>query len=438
MKLDPSESFNNSGSLRVEVLDAADLPAGDRNGFSDPFCRFVLNGKEVYKTKIQKKTLHPAWNEFFEVPIRSRTAAIFEVNVFDWDFGDKADFLGKAAINLDVLDPLERQEVNLGLDGKSGAIRLRMLFKPEFVMRSRQGSSTFSGTFSTPGKIVGAPVKTVGKGAVAITGGLVKGASFMGRGFKRGNSRTASEQLEETPTSNGVGESSAATNGVNHESPTVSQTPTAIADKELPATPTQRRSRSFGAVGSPAGASSAETGTATISVISAAGFPVGTKVEVKIVQETSKGPKEVLRTKHIKTKTGEVDWEKESSVESKKISCSADSQFKIGVYDHATFGGSDELGETPFFIDDQGQGGQKTIKVGAGSVVVASSFEPNAPGTAGSNAVGSNGADNASTIGSAPSSPNAGGLGVEKKSGGTLRRSFMGRRDRERSATPGQ
>ncbi|KAI7096298.1 tricalbin, partial [Hortaea werneckii] len=30
MELDPSESFNNSGNLRVEVLDAADLPAADR------------------------------------------------------------------------------------------------------------------------------------------------------------------------------------------------------------------------------------------------------------------------------------------------------------------------------------------------------------------------------------------------------------------------
>jgi Ca2+-dependent lipid-binding protein len=38
MRLDPSESFNNQGTLRVDVLDAADLPAADRNGYSDPYC----------------------------------------------------------------------------------------------------------------------------------------------------------------------------------------------------------------------------------------------------------------------------------------------------------------------------------------------------------------------------------------------------------------
>jgi hypothetical protein len=173
MRLDPSESFNNQGILRVDVLDAADLPAADRNGFSDPYCKFVLNDLDVYKTKTQKKTLHPAWNEYFEVPVRSRTAADFVVNVYDWDFGDKADFLGKSSINLELLEPFTPQEVTLTLDGKSGKIRLRMLFKPNYVVRSRQGSSTFSGTFALPGKVIGAPVKGVGKGAAFVGGNVV-------------------------------------------------------------------------------------------------------------------------------------------------------------------------------------------------------------------------------------------------------------------------
>lgn len=60
MELDPSESINNMGTLRVDVLDADDLPAADRNGYSDPYCKFNLNDKDIHKTKIQKKSLHPA------------------------------------------------------------------------------------------------------------------------------------------------------------------------------------------------------------------------------------------------------------------------------------------------------------------------------------------------------------------------------------------
>lgn len=89
MELDPSESINNMGTLRVEVLDAADLPSADRNGFSDPYCKFRIEDKEIFKTKVQKKTLHPAWNEFFETPIKTRIGSDFRVDVYDWDFGDR-------------------------------------------------------------------------------------------------------------------------------------------------------------------------------------------------------------------------------------------------------------------------------------------------------------------------------------------------------------
>jgi Ca2+-dependent lipid-binding protein len=46
-----------------------DLPAADRNGKSDPYCRFVLNGEEVHKSEVKKKTLNPKWGENFEVEV---------------------------------------------------------------------------------------------------------------------------------------------------------------------------------------------------------------------------------------------------------------------------------------------------------------------------------------------------------------------------------
>ncbi|KAK3657401.1 Tricalbin-2 [Elasticomyces elasticus] len=411
MQLDPSESFNNAGNLRVEVLDAADLPAADRNGYSDPYCKFMLNGKEVHKTKTQKKTLHPAWNEFFEVSVRSRTAAQFEVHVFDWDFANEADFLGKAVIPLNELQPFEQQEVTLGLDGKSGTIRFKMLFKPDYVIRSRQGSSTFSGTFATPGKVIGAPVKGVGKGAVFVGGGMAKGAGFLGRGFKR---RTASQQVvpQDGEVNGGAAEARDAgmedrpsTSANGHASqPSLD----GYGSKDLPATPTHNRVTSSGGMSR---AQAAESGTATITVVSASGFEGDPKLEVHVLHETSKGLKEVIKTDHRKPKDGEVQFESES----KKLQCPADSQFRLQVKDHKTFG-SDLIGEGPFFINDQAQGGQQEVRIGTGVVVLRTSFQPVA-------------GDNVSMMGSVMAGNDS---PASNKKGGLNR--FISRKDR--SVTP--
>ncbi|KAF2766811.1 tricalbin [Teratosphaeria nubilosa] len=384
MQLDPSESFNNSGTLRVDVLDATDLPAADRNGYSDPYCRFNLNGKEVYKTKTQKKTLHPAWNEFFEVPVRSRTAAKFDVHVMDWDFGDKADFLGGASINLDMLQPFQSQEVVLGLDGKSGTVRLKMVFKPDYVVRSRQGSSTFSGTFAAPGKVIGAPVKGVGKGAVLVGGGVAKGASFLGRGFKR---RTNSGMVPETPVEDSAPNSSevvrdahsnavaAPVLGDGFGSPPQSSSGFA----STPSTPHHRDTSTASSSLTPNQRPADEVGTATITVVSASGFGEDNKIAVHIVHDTGSTHKEVLKTDHPKPKDGIVHYRDET----KKVQCTADTAFKVKVMHHKTFG-SDPLGEAPFYITDSASGSEKNLSVGDGTVVISSSFVPADGGSAGS------------------------------------------------------
>ena len=400
MRLDPSESINNSGSLRVEVLDAANLPAADRNGYSDPFCKFILNEKTVHKTQTIKKTLQPAWNESFEVQIRSRTTAQFEVHVYDWDFGDKSDLLGKAAINLDMLEPFQPQEVRLSLNGKSGTVRLRMLFKPDYVVRSRQGSSTFSGTFAVPGKVIGAPVKGVGKGAVFVGGGVAKGASFIGRGLrKRKTSGTTAEGEDTTPDptiNEPVPESSPMSNG---DSPAGLRPMTAAhADSprsaanlqpETPSPSVHGRNRSWGSQSiastlgtfgtSPGGAAA---GTATVAIVAAYNYPPGAHVRVLLVRQGSKGGKDVHKTKAIKaSEGGEVKWAGDG--ETCRVACTADAQFKLRVVDHGSFHDR-ELGEGVFFVDDQGAGGaEKTVRAGTGSVVVRTGFAAAEKGAAG-------------------------------------------------------
>ena len=56
--------------LRVKVLQAKGLRAGDKGGTSDPYC-IVTCGKVKAKggkkkTKVVKKTLTPTWDEEFE------------------------------------------------------------------------------------------------------------------------------------------------------------------------------------------------------------------------------------------------------------------------------------------------------------------------------------------------------------------------------------
>lgn len=437
MDLDPSESLNNQGNLRVEVLDAADLPAADRNGYSDPYCKFNMNGKEIFKSKTQKKTLHPAWNEFFEVPVRSRTAAQFELVVYDWDFGDKADLLGRANINLDVLEPFRKQEVVLGLDGKSGTVRLSMLFKPDYVTRTRQGSSTMNGTFAIPGKIVGAPVKGVGKGAVFVGGGVAKGASFLGRGFRRrkSSSAAANGDAPDTGFPEVIDEDKSApfTNGADSPG---SPSRNAIPSIEAPGTPHSRvRSMGGASIAGAGGASpgrasmAVDNGTAVLSIVSATGFSTGKKIEVRVAHDSARGLKEVIRTKPMKTKGEAVAWE--DGIE-KRVPCQADAQFRISVREHHLMGSGEELGESAFFIDDTSPGGsEKELRVGSGTVVVRSRFEASGPGSSG-------GQDLSSIPGrGGPSSrgnDNSSMLGGVVGGGGSVRRSFMGRRDR--SVTP--
>lgn len=310
--------------------------------------------------------------------------------VWDWDLGGDADFLGKTEIPLGLLDPFTPQEYNLNLDGKSGSIRLRLLFKPTYVTRSRQGSSTFSGTFATPGKIVtgvaGAPIKGVGLAAH----GVGKGASFIKRGFR-------SKPKEET---NGSAvadiDSPPRDNSENFSLPKrgASLAPPADISSNVPAanslTPQHTRTKSQGAASmhSTMGAAAA-TGTANFTIVSANGFPPSSNVMVVVKQLGSKA-KVIHKTEHIKSPSGVVTFNDRK--ESFKTACSADTQFQIQVKGHNTFGSDDDLGEGLLFVDESGSGLEKQVKAGSGTVVMKSNFvlnpEINAPGSP-SNGTGS-------------------------------------------------
>ncbi|KAI5465856.1 C2 domain-containing protein [Mariannaea sp. PMI_226] len=370
MELDASESMNNMGNLRVDVLDAVELPSADRNGKSDPYCKFELNGQDIYKTKVIKKTLSPTWNEFFEVPVPSRTGAKFKLTVYDYDFADKPDLLGCADIPLDALDPFKPSENKYVLDGKSGSVRIRLLFRPDYVTRARQGTSTFGGTFSSgPGRIVtgvaGAPIK----GGAAVALGVGKSASFVRRGLfrKKDTNDIVEEDVPE------VIEPPAETpNGTHLRAPEdTSEFPLARPSTSNGNAFGHTRSRSVGQASIhstlPGGACG---GTANFTVVGATGFPPSTNLYVLITQISPK-EKTVGKTKHFKSGTGEWAFD-----ESFKFHCSPESQFKIEAKGEHLFGSDDDLGEHIYFVDETGTNTPKDLSVGSGMVTIRSNFQP--------------------------------------------------------------
>lgn len=372
MLLDPSESINNMGTLRVDVLDGANLPSADRNGYSDPFCKFELNGETVFKTQVQKKTLHPAWNEFFETEIPSRTAARFRCKVYDWDFASDADPLGGAEINLNLLEPFRPKEMNLALDGKSGTIRIRCLYRPAYVQRSGRGTSTFSGTFAVPGKIVtgvaGVPIKGVGMAASGIGSGVGKGASFIKHGFKSKKSVAENDSFSGLPadgfeTPNGQ-------TALAHNSPDVRPQTASASNVGATLTPHHTRSKSGSASIYSTGGGPAPTGNASFTIVSVHGYPPSSNVVVAIKQLPKE--KTIFKTKHVKSPSGSVTFD-----ESFTIACSADTQFQVQVKNHSTFGSDDILGQSLFVVDESGSQQEKLISAGPGHVVIKSHFEGN-------------------------------------------------------------
>lgn len=360
----------------------------------------------IHKTEVQKKTLHPAWNETFDVAVKSRTAAKFRLECWDWDRGGGDDLLGNADINLEILEPFEPQTITLDLDGKSGSLRLRLLFKPDYVIRSRQGSSTFRGTFNTPGKIVGAPVKGVGKVGTFVGGNVMnvgRGARGIFRRKKTGDSGDEAEDaVESVETPNGSTPKQSTSSMPPSSYPRIAVENGGAGNRDsrqtTPVTPPptgHQRSTSAGQDSMASGygpslGGKGDTGTAMFSILSAAGFD-GSNIRVFVRQHTSKGMKDVHKTKAAKsskgassdgTATSEVQFDEQA--ETFKISCRPEETFSLAVKDVHTFGNDKELGEGMLVVSDavsnlaaagDGGGAKKTVPIGNGSVVVKSSFQ---------------------------------------------------------------
>ncbi|XP_069797762.1 synaptotagmin-B isoform X4 [Narcine bancroftii] len=97
-----------ANQLTVGIIQAAELPALDMGGTSDPYVKVFLlpDKKKKYETKVQKKTLNPTFNEsfVFKVPYQELGGKTLMMAVYDFDRFSKHDCIGQVTVLMTKVD----------------------------------------------------------------------------------------------------------------------------------------------------------------------------------------------------------------------------------------------------------------------------------------------------------------------------------------------
>ncbi|XP_049651759.1 multiple C2 and transmembrane domain-containing protein 1 isoform X2 [Accipiter gentilis] len=126
--------------LDVTLRRGQNLAARDRGGTSDPYVKFKLGGKEVFRSKTIHKNLNPVWEEKACILIDNLREPLY-LKVFDYDFGLQDDFIGSAFLDLTSLELNKQTDVTLSLkdphypDHDLGSILLSVLLAPREEQR---------------------------------------------------------------------------------------------------------------------------------------------------------------------------------------------------------------------------------------------------------------------------------------------------------------
>ncbi|XP_047453029.1 synaptotagmin-1b [Mugil cephalus] len=95
-------------TLVVGILQAAELPAMDVGGSSDPYVKLYLlpDKKKKFETKVHRKTLEPSFNETFtfKVPYTELGGKSLVMTVYDFDRFSKHDAIGAVKIPMSGVD----------------------------------------------------------------------------------------------------------------------------------------------------------------------------------------------------------------------------------------------------------------------------------------------------------------------------------------------
>ncbi|KAF5313977.1 hypothetical protein D9611_006774 [Ephemerocybe angulata] len=309
--LEARESVNNQGIVRVELVDGNDVRAADRSGKSDPFAVFTLDGAKVFKSDTKKKTLNPEWNESFDLTVPSRVGSEFKVELFDWNQIEQAKSLGEGVIDLARIEAFELSEQNIPLytpkHGQKGHVRVRLVFQPAIIAKTRKNTSTLTST---------------GRALTQIGGLPARGGTRVLNVFKRNKQK---------------GESTADLSALPEPAP-VSQVPSGQASKPIGAGDEQLNAgvAAFPSMENGYQVTGAEPGTLRVTVVDAK--DLGSS-DWKPYVTFRVGDKE-HKTKHT-GRTATPEWN-----ESFKCAASAHTQkIYLWVHDHKTLGKDKDIGE---------------------------------------------------------------------------------------------
>ncbi|XP_029429004.1 multiple C2 and transmembrane domain-containing protein 1 isoform X2 [Rhinatrema bivittatum] len=121
--------------LDITLKRGHNLAARDRGGTSDPYVKFKIGGKEVFRSKTRHKNLNPVWEEHVCLLIDQLREPLY-IKVFDYDFGLQDDFMGSAFLDLTALEFNRSNDVLLNLkdprhpDHDLGSILLSVVLCP--------------------------------------------------------------------------------------------------------------------------------------------------------------------------------------------------------------------------------------------------------------------------------------------------------------------
>ncbi|KAL5259220.1 hypothetical protein ACHWQZ_G009618 [Mnemiopsis leidyi] len=135
----PFHEKHLTGILSITLVEACNLRPMNKDGSSDPYCKFKL-GHQKHKSKVLRRTLDPVWKERFEIRVYSDSSSILEISVYDYEeFGFSDNFIGSAEVDISEFEESKTYKRELDLEKNGG--RMICIFNLSRIDESSTDSS---------------------------------------------------------------------------------------------------------------------------------------------------------------------------------------------------------------------------------------------------------------------------------------------------------